>query len=61
MRMADCPHVSQRELDATVVAGRPQPLIGTDAGEGPVKQRPRAIDADNLPGPATEQVREEPA
>ena len=60
MRMADRPHVPERELDATVVAGRRQPLIGTDAGERPVQQCRRAVDADDLPSPAPQQLREQP-
>jgi hypothetical protein len=60
MRVADHPHVPQRELDATVVAGGRQPLIGSDPGERPVQQGTRSIDADDLPGPATEQVGEQP-
>ena len=38
MRVAHRPHVSQRELDPTVVAGGGQSLIGTDSGERPVQQ-----------------------
>jgi hypothetical protein len=58
--MADRPHVPEGELDATVVTSFCQPLISTDPGECPVQQCPRAVDADNLPSPASQQLREQP-
>ena len=58
--MADRPDVPQGELDATVVARRIQPLVCIVAGERPIQQCRRAIDADDLPGPSPQQLREQP-
>jgi hypothetical protein len=59
-RVADRPDVPQGELDATVVARRTQPLVSIDAGERPIQQCRRAIDADDLPSPSPQQLREQP-
>jgi hypothetical protein len=59
--MPDRPHVAEGELDSALVASRPQALVRVDARERAIQQRPRPVDADDLPRAAPQQLSEEPA
>ena len=58
MRMPDGSHISERELDPSVVARRLQPFVRADARKRALEQRGRAVDPDDLPRAAPQQLAE---